>query len=76
MFIWENVNINADYVFDDGIDGTGRSTGTYQHDSSRGAMNQMRDMIADDMWERYQSSPCINPRERKQLFSNCARVGM
>ncbi|GMN53540.1 hypothetical protein TIFTF001_022680 [Ficus carica] len=53
----ENVDVNADYMFDDGIDGTGPSTGTQQHDSRRGAMNQMRDMIADDMWERYQSSP-------------------
>ncbi|GMN19599.1 hypothetical protein TIFTF001_046968 [Ficus carica] len=52
-----NVDVNADYVFDDGIDSTGPSTGTQQHDSSMGAMNQMRDMIADDMWEIYQSSP-------------------
>ncbi|GMN23100.1 hypothetical protein TIFTF001_040401 [Ficus carica] len=52
-----NIDVNADYVFDDGIDGTGPSTGTQQHDSRRGAMNQMRDMMADDMWERYQSSP-------------------
>ncbi|GMN32176.1 hypothetical protein TIFTF001_050786 [Ficus carica] len=51
-----HVDVNADYMFDDGIDGTGPSTGTQQHDSSRGAMNQMRDVIADDMWERYQSS--------------------
>ncbi|GMN43023.1 hypothetical protein TIFTF001_012243 [Ficus carica] len=48
------VDINADYVLADGVDGTGPSTGTQQHDSSRGAMNQMRDMIADNMWERYQ----------------------
>ncbi|GMN54612.1 hypothetical protein TIFTF001_023736 [Ficus carica] len=52
-----HVDVNVDYVFDDGIDGTGPSTGTQQHDSSRGGMNQMRDVIADDMWERYQSSP-------------------
>ncbi|GMN37534.1 hypothetical protein TIFTF001_006906 [Ficus carica] len=52
-----HVDVNADYMFDDGIDGTGPSTGTQQHDSSRGAMNQMRDVIADNMWERYQSSP-------------------
>ncbi|GMN26449.1 hypothetical protein TIFTF001_001306 [Ficus carica] len=44
-----NVDVNVDYVFDDGIDDTGPSTGTQQHDSSRGAMNRMRDMIADDM---------------------------
>ncbi|GMN39957.1 hypothetical protein TIFTF001_009177 [Ficus carica] len=42
---------------DDGIEGTGPSTGTQQNDSRRGAMNQMRDMMADDMWERYQSYP-------------------
>ncbi|GMN56714.1 hypothetical protein TIFTF001_025829 [Ficus carica] len=52
-----NVDINADYVLDDGIDGPGSSIGTQQHDSSRSRMNHMRDMIADDMWEIYQSSP-------------------
>ncbi|GMN60455.1 hypothetical protein TIFTF001_029544 [Ficus carica] len=51
------VDVNADYVFHDGIDGTDPSTGTQQHDSRREAMNQMRDHIADDMWERYQTSP-------------------
>ncbi|GMN31703.1 hypothetical protein TIFTF001_050750 [Ficus carica] len=45
----ENVDVNADYVLDDEIDGPGPSTGTQQHDSSRGRMNQMRDMIVDDM---------------------------
>ncbi|GMN52848.1 hypothetical protein TIFTF001_021989 [Ficus carica] len=44
-----NVDVNADYVFDDVIDDTGPSTGMQQHDSSKGAMNRMRDMIADDM---------------------------
>ena len=44
-----NVDVNADYVLDDWIDGPGPSTGSQQHDSSRGRMNQMRDMIADDM---------------------------
>ncbi|GMN46058.1 hypothetical protein TIFTF001_015247 [Ficus carica] len=51
------VDVNADDVFDDGIDGTGPSTGTQRHDSRRGAMNQLRDMMADDMWDRYQSYP-------------------
>ncbi|GMN61399.1 hypothetical protein TIFTF001_030483 [Ficus carica] len=55
--LWENLDVNADYVFDDGIDDTGPSTGTQQHDSSRGAMNRMRNVIVDDMWEIYQSSP-------------------
>ncbi|GMN62618.1 hypothetical protein TIFTF001_031700 [Ficus carica] len=52
-----NVDINEDYVFHDGIDGTGPSTGPQQHNSSREAINQMRDHIANDMWERYQASP-------------------
>ncbi|GMN44995.1 hypothetical protein TIFTF001_014189 [Ficus carica] len=43
------VDVNADDGFDDGIDGTGPSTGTQPHDSRRGAMNQLRDMMADDM---------------------------
>ncbi|GMN40130.1 hypothetical protein TIFTF001_009360 [Ficus carica] len=53
----ENVDVNADYVFSDGIDGTGPSTGSHQHDPSREAMNGMRDHIANEMWERYQVSP-------------------
>ncbi|GMN23210.1 hypothetical protein TIFTF001_051294, partial [Ficus carica] len=52
-----NVDVNVDYVFDDEINDTSPSTGTQQHGSSRGAMNQMRYMIANDMWEIYQSSP-------------------
>ncbi|GMN22881.1 hypothetical protein TIFTF001_040362 [Ficus carica] len=39
------------------FDGTGPSTGPQQHDSRRDAMNQLRDMMADDMWDIYQSSP-------------------
>ncbi|GMN61141.1 hypothetical protein TIFTF001_030219 [Ficus carica] len=43
------VDVNADYVLTDGIDSIGVSTGTQQHESSRGVMNQMREMMADDM---------------------------
>ncbi|GMN72752.1 hypothetical protein TIFTF001_052067 [Ficus carica] len=39
------------------LDGTGPSSGTQQDLSTRGAMNQIRDMMADDMWDRYQASP-------------------
>ncbi|GMN47303.1 hypothetical protein TIFTF001_016471 [Ficus carica] len=52
-----NVDVNADYVFNDGIDGTGPSTGSHQHDPSREALNGMRDHIANEMWERYQVAP-------------------
>ncbi|GMN63337.1 hypothetical protein TIFTF001_032422 [Ficus carica] len=38
-------------------DDTRPSTGTEQHGSSTGAMNQMRERMADAMWERYQSYP-------------------
>ncbi|GMN65757.1 hypothetical protein TIFTF001_034845 [Ficus carica] len=44
-----NVDVNADYVLDDGIDDTGPIIGTQPHESSRGAMNRMRDVIADEM---------------------------
>ncbi|GMN57899.1 hypothetical protein TIFTF001_027003 [Ficus carica] len=57
MPIRGNVDVNADYVLDDRVNDTGPSTGTQHHGSSTGAMNQMREMIADDMWERYQSYP-------------------
>ncbi|GMN58744.1 hypothetical protein TIFTF001_027830 [Ficus carica] len=55
--IRENVDVNADYVLDDGVDDTGPSPGTQHHGSSTDAMNQMRERIADAMWERYQSYP-------------------
>ncbi|GMN28507.1 hypothetical protein TIFTF001_051672 [Ficus carica] len=46
-------DVNEDYVLDEGIDDTGPSTGTDQH----GSMNQLRERMADAMWERYQSYP-------------------
>ncbi|GMN43694.1 hypothetical protein TIFTF001_012887 [Ficus carica] len=46
-------DVNDDYVLDEGIDDTGPSTGTDQH----GSMNQLRERMADAMWERYQSYP-------------------
>ena len=51
------VDVNADAEVDDGIDGTGPSTGPNEQGSNRGAMNELRDMMADDMWHRYQISP-------------------
>ncbi|GMN60787.1 hypothetical protein TIFTF001_029869 [Ficus carica] len=52
-----NVDVNADYVFEDVASGTGPSTGPQQHDTRMDAMNQVRDMMADDMWDRFQSVP-------------------
>ncbi|GMN30161.1 hypothetical protein TIFTF001_049588 [Ficus carica] len=52
-----NVDVNADYELGDGIDETGSSTGTQQEGSRRCAMNQLRDMMADNMRVRYQLSP-------------------
>ncbi|GMN23299.1 hypothetical protein TIFTF001_040435 [Ficus carica] len=46
-------DVNDDYVLDEGIDDTGPSTGTDQH----GSMNQLRERMADAMWQRYQSYP-------------------
>ncbi|GMN62178.1 hypothetical protein TIFTF001_031266 [Ficus carica] len=43
-----------DYVLANGVDGTGPSTGTQQDASRRGAMSQLRDVLADDMWDSYQ----------------------
>ena len=48
-----NDDVNVDYMLDEGVDDIGPSTGTDQH----GSMNQMREMMADAMWERYQSYP-------------------
>ncbi|GMN43053.1 hypothetical protein TIFTF001_012264 [Ficus carica] len=62
------------YVFHDGINGTGPSTGPQPHDPSREAKNQMRDHIADDMWERYQASPCPTTLHDTSLLSTF-RIG-
>ena len=52
-----NDDVNEDYVLDDGVEDNRPNTATAQHGSSTGAMNQMREIIADAMWERYQSYP-------------------
>ena len=55
--VGEHVDINVDVMLDDDEDDVGTSTGT-QHDAPRmGAMNQLREVLADDMWDRYQPYP-------------------
>ena len=44
-----HVDINADVVLDNGADDAGPSTGRHQDASRRGAMNQLREVLADDM---------------------------
>ena len=50
-------DVTADDFVDDGMEEAGPSTGARQHNSSRNAMNTLRDMMAADMWVRYQISP-------------------
>ena len=57
MPISENIDVNADDEVDDVAFGTGPSTGPQHHDTRMDAMNRVRDMIADDMWDRFQSVP-------------------
>ncbi|GMN56296.1 hypothetical protein TIFTF001_025414 [Ficus carica] len=57
MPVSENVDMNADYEVDDVASGTEPSTGPQHHDTRRDAMNMLRDMMADDMWDRFQSAP-------------------
>ncbi|GMN32048.1 hypothetical protein TIFTF001_041677 [Ficus carica] len=57
MPVSENVNVNADDEVDDVAFGTGPSTGPQHHDTRMDAMNMLRDMMADDMWDRFQSAP-------------------
>ncbi|GMN45065.1 hypothetical protein TIFTF001_014256 [Ficus carica] len=52
-----HVNVNADCVLADRVDDTGPSTGRQQDASRRGAMNQLKDVLDDDMWDRYQRNP-------------------
>ncbi|GMN25629.1 hypothetical protein TIFTF001_001009 [Ficus carica] len=54
--VFENLNVNADYEVDDVAFGTGPSTGPQHHDTRMDAMNMLRDMMADDMWDRFQSA--------------------
>ncbi|GMN20836.1 hypothetical protein TIFTF001_048806 [Ficus carica] len=57
MPVSENVDVNADYEVDDVASGTGPSTGPQHYDTRMDAMNRLRDMMADDMWDRFQSAP-------------------
>ncbi|GMN60593.1 hypothetical protein TIFTF001_029683 [Ficus carica] len=57
MPVSENVDVNADDEVDDVVFGIGPSTGPQHHDTRRDAMNMLRDMMADDMWDRFQSAP-------------------
>ncbi|GMN49304.1 hypothetical protein TIFTF001_018472 [Ficus carica] len=50
---WFDVN----YEDDDEASGTGPSTGPQHHDTRMDAMNTLRDMMADDMWERFRLDP-------------------
>ncbi|GMN59866.1 hypothetical protein TIFTF001_028955 [Ficus carica] len=52
-----HVDVNADYVLADEVDDTSPSTIRQQDASRRGAMNQLRDVLADNMWDRYQRNP-------------------
>ena len=49
--------MKSNYEVDDVASGTGPSTGPQHHDTRRDAMNMLRDMMADDMWDRFQSAP-------------------
>ncbi|GMN35231.1 hypothetical protein TIFTF001_042191 [Ficus carica] len=53
----ENVDVNANYEVDDVASGTGPSTGPQHYDTRMDAMNRLRDMMTDDMWDRFQSAP-------------------
>ncbi|GMN61843.1 hypothetical protein TIFTF001_030930 [Ficus carica] len=57
MPVVDNVDVNTDYEDDDEAFGTRPSTGPQHHDTRMDAMNTLRDMMADDMWERFQSDP-------------------
>ena len=52
--VGEHVDVNVDVMLADGADDLGPSTGRQQDASRRGAMNQLREVLADDMWDRYQ----------------------
>ncbi|GMN38764.1 hypothetical protein TIFTF001_008001 [Ficus carica] len=49
-----HVDVNANAMLDNGADNAGPNTGTQQDALRRGAMNQLREVLADDMWDIYQ----------------------
>ena len=57
MPVGGHVDVNANYILADEINDTGLSKGRQQDASRRGAMNQLRDVLADDMWDRYHQNP-------------------
>ena len=57
VLVGEHVDINVDVMLDDNEDDAGTSTGTQQDALRMGAMNQLREVLADDMWDRYQPYP-------------------
>ena len=52
-----HIDVNVDYVLGDGEDDAGPSIGSQQNASERGSMNQLRDVLSDAMWDRYQQNP-------------------
>ncbi|GMN54655.1 hypothetical protein TIFTF001_023792 [Ficus carica] len=48
------VDVYVDVVLADGADDASPSTGRQQDASRKGAMNKLREVLADDMWDRYQ----------------------
>ncbi|GMN29529.1 hypothetical protein TIFTF001_044358 [Ficus carica] len=61
MRVHEILNGHPRIIQDDEVDdvafGIGPSTGPQHHETRRDAMNMLRDMMADDMWDRFQSTP-------------------
>ena len=52
-----HIDVNADYILGDGVDDTCPSIGSQQDTLGRGAINQLRDVLADDTWDMYQRNP-------------------
>ncbi|GMN69970.1 hypothetical protein TIFTF001_039015 [Ficus carica] len=55
--VCRHVDVNADVVLPDGDDDAGSSIGSQQDASTSGAMNQKREVLADEMWDIYQRFP-------------------
>ncbi|GMN28269.1 hypothetical protein TIFTF001_046216 [Ficus carica] len=52
-----HVDVNADVELPDGADDAGLSIGSQQDALTSGAMNQRREVLADEMWDIYQQFP-------------------
>ena len=54
MLVSGHVDVNVDVVLDDEANEAGPSTGMHQDALMRGTLNQLREVLTNQMWDRHQ----------------------